>query len=207
MSYVCMDHVKPMNASPCTYEWVMTHVWTSHVTRMNASRHTYETVTWLIISHFTYTNAFEFDKCVTTHVWMSHVTHINGSRRTYERVTLHIWMRHESSLVTLHSWKRLSLIDESHHTLRWDMSHIWTSHGTRTKESCHTILFLPQILFLSFPILLRLILFLQSMRLFLTLSQFSVYFCLLRSIYFLSLILFSSSILFLTVFFLVNFWW
>jgi len=55
---VLISHVKHIDKSCLTYEWVMAHVWMSHATHVNESCHTHE-IQW-----------------VMPHMWMSHVTHM-----------------------------------------------------------------------------------------------------------------------------------
>jgi len=105
-----------MNESCPTYEW-MPHIWMSHVPPINEACPTYE---W-----------------VMSHIWMSHVPHMNESCPTYEWVMSHIWKRcptYERAWDLFHEciygWVM------SHMWLV--MSHIWWSHFTNGKESCHT---------------------------------------------------------------------
>jgi len=69
-SNVWMSHVKHMNGSCQTYQWVTSHIWMGHVAHMNESCLTYERV----MSHM----------CIT------HVTHKNESCHTHQWVLSHV---------------------------------------------------------------------------------------------------------------------
>ena len=89
---------------------------------------------------------------------MSHVTRTNESCHTYEWVMSHVWMcqydapAHNQQLAGYTQRPpELSLVSalapisvyRSHVThvnqsYEWVMSHVWTSHVTHMKESCHT---------------------------------------------------------------------
>jgi len=90
---------------------------------MNESCHTYE---W-----------------VMSHVWMRQGTHTKESWRTYEWVMAHIRMSHVTRICMTRSHSQQSSARESstlqHHTPpRRLFFHTWMSHVTHMNESCHT---------------------------------------------------------------------
>ena len=110
-----MSHVKHMNESCPTYEWVMSHIWISLVPHMHESCLMYE---W-VMSH------------VVSHIWMSYVTRMNETRHTFQWVMSCTWMRHVTHVnKSCHAYVsriRMSHVThrhESFHTYEWVTSHI-----------------------------------------------------------------------------------
>jgi len=105
-----------VNKSCNTCEWGMARAWIRHVTRMYESCHAYG----CIIAHMRTRDG-------THAMWrlrMGHVAIVNWSWRTFDSVMAH----------TCHA----TPVDESCHTYKWVMTHMWMSHGTHTHESLHT---------------------------------------------------------------------
>jgi len=115
------------------YEWVMSLLHMSEPCRKQRSRVTYEQA--------------------KSHLWMSRVTHMYEACHMYEwamsptKETRHVWMSHVANRGTTsrHIWtssvantKVTSHINESCHSEKWVMSHIWMGHVTHMNGSCHT---------------------------------------------------------------------
>jgi len=122
-----------------THEWVMSHMWVSYVTHMN------ELHFWMAHgAHVQYST-----------MWMSHVKQMKDLCQTYEWVTSYIWtlqlsfwMSHKFEWVMSHMYSSIdrrctqrshvAYMNESCHTYKWALSHIWMSHVTRTNKSWHS---------------------------------------------------------------------
>ena len=133
------------------YERVMTHLWMSHVpTWMNGIAHVNES--WHIYHiagicvHVTYEWVMSRmnESC---HVWMSHdppanesCSHVHECYCTYiaHEVVLHLWMRHDSSII-LQVSAFMSRMDESWPTCEWVMSQRWLTDLAYCRDvpSCH----------------------------------------------------------------------
>jgi len=126
----------------CMKESCHTYLWESHVTHIcDTSRHTY---LWHDSSYVWHDSFISH-----TYLWRSHVTHMYEGvmshisiTRLLIRVTWLLYMRvmcltillaHHPSLMTMPLWR----MKKSCHICEGVMSHIWTSHVTHMKESCH----------------------------------------------------------------------
>jgi len=126
------------------HEWVMAHIWMSHGTHMNESWHTYEWVcecSWMWMCH----------EWVMAHIWMSHGTRMNESVNVVKSECvsqtwhIHMWYIHTSIwmwMCHIHVYKCVisHSRDTRHtnalwHTYKWEMAHIWMSHGTHMNVS------------------------------------------------------------------------
>jgi len=95
--------------------------------------------TWKWISHVTHMN----ESCHTKHFDDKIIFSLAGKRNNLmESRVLHVEMDescHTCRWVLSHIWRsHVTHVEESCHTYEWVMSHIWMSHATHMNESCHT---------------------------------------------------------------------
>ena len=92
--------------SSCVDESLM---WMRHESGLtNHSHMWHESYVWWVMSHVSLT-------------WVSWM----GHEWSYERVMSHMWMNHESCLISM---SHVTLVNASCHTCEWVMAHIWMSH-------------------------------------------------------------------------------